>query len=778
MCEANTEEHAKTALGVGDDQDQKDLPPSQAGATAAWIARSRPLRVLLSDSQAFRVLMFGSSISMLGTRISTVAFPMLVLHLYNSPFITGLVACAAIAPSMLFYIPAGVLVDQWNPRRVMLASELLRGLTIALVLVVLAIFRRHVSIWFLILAMVVEEILEIFCTLADRRYLNRMMKRDKVVSQQASIEVRTHAVVLAGRPVGPFLFSIRPILPFLADAVSFIVSVVSLLLLGAIDEPQGQAQRLIIREELGDIGQRFRRLKRYIGQGIGWLKRDRGQGISWLKRDRQALVTVSLMAMTSMVAQALILMFLVEAHSKQLSTVAVGVVLAASGAGGATGSFASRNVWAVVREYWLPIQMVAWSVTIACLALAGGRSAYWSAVAMFILGLTGAIGNVEFGTYLARKVADDMIAKVTGIGQMLAIGASALGPVLGGYAVQRFHVQGAIWILLVIVVLLAFASLLMPAASQLMARIFRAVNNFPWTANMPSVLIPSCACRPGSISGPVAFVDDPGDGKLPCTSGLDVDHQSFVWLDDGDAGVGGVIRDIKADLVVPVGVPVQASAMSFFVRLIVIEPAGQDCTGGRLNLRHVPCGPIMPNTHLDQVAFKRMTCSRASIRKSRGAAAVGGVWLAVWVDMGTAASSAYWTAAVQAREAGRPDRLFADEFAADLAGERGVDLLRRKESTRYFVARLRAAYARHVGEPDWEEDLRRLSSLSSEFVGLWALHEVAEFQPRVRTFIHQDVGPLTFTTSELRVSAAPEARLVVYTPADDETRKRLPDTRA
>jgi transcriptional regulator with XRE-family HTH domain len=100
-----------------------------------------------------------------------------------------------------------------------------------------------------------------------------------------------------------------------------------------------------------------------------------------------------------------------------------------------------------------------------------------------------------------------------------------------------------------------------------------------------------------------------------------------------------------------------------------------------------------------------------------------------------------------------------------------------EEHTRYMVARFRAAYARHVGDPDWEEDIRRLSGLSSEFAELWALHEVAEFQPRVRTFIHPQAGPLTFTMSELQVPAVPEARLVVYTPAEDETRKRLSLTR-
>ena len=93
------------------------------------------------------------------------------------------------------------------------------------------------------------------------------------------------------------------------------------------------------------------------------------------------------------------------------------------------------------------------------------------------------------------------------------------------------------------------------------------------------------------------------------------------------------------------------------------------------------------------------------------------------------------------------------------------------------MARFRAAYARHVGDLDWEEDIRRLSGLSAEFTEFWALHEVAEFQPRIRTFIHPQAGPLTFTMSELQVPAGPEARLIVYTPAEDETSKRLPLTR-
>jgi hypothetical protein len=99
------------------------------------------------------------------------------------------------------------------------------------------------------------------------------------------------------------------------------------------------------------------------------------------------------------------------------------------------------------------------------------------------------------------------------------------------------------------------------------------------------------------------------------------------------------------------------------------------------------------------------------------------------------------------------------------------------ESVRYQVARFRAAYARHVGEPDWEEDVRRLTSLSSEFAELWARHEVAGPALRTLRFRHPGAGPMTFTRAELDVAAAPDLRIAVYSPLDEATRARLPLTR-
>jgi hypothetical protein len=96
---------------------------------------------------------------------------------------------------------------------------------------------------------------------------------------------------------------------------------------------------------------------------------------------------------------------------------------------------------------------------------------------------------------------------------------------------------------------------------------------------------------------------------------------------------------------------------------------------------------------------------------------------------------------------------------------------------RYMVARLRSAYGRHIGDPDWEEDIRRLATMSREFSELWARHEVAEAEPRTLTFQHPQAGTLSLAASELNLPDLPEARIVVYTPRDDDTRARMPLTR-
>ena len=104
-------------------------------------------------------------------------------------------------------------------------------------------------------------------------------------------------------------------------------------------------------------------------------------------------------------------------------------------------------------------------------------------------------------------------------------------------------------------------------------------------------------------------------------------------------------------------------------------------------------------------------------------------------------------------------------------------LLNYAEEIPHLIARLRAAYAQHVGDPEWDENIRRLAALSPEFAEIWERHEVAGPAERTLRFRHPVAGLMTFTRTEYEVSAQPGLRISVYSPQDADTAARLPLTR-
>jgi transcriptional regulator with XRE-family HTH domain len=95
-----------------------------------------------------------------------------------------------------------------------------------------------------------------------------------------------------------------------------------------------------------------------------------------------------------------------------------------------------------------------------------------------------------------------------------------------------------------------------------------------------------------------------------------------------------------------------------------------------------------------------------------------------------------------------------------------------------MVAMLRAGYGRHVGEPEWESFIADLRAISPKFTELWARQQVAAPGSIEKIFRHAAVGEIGMTTTSLYVVAAPDTRIVVYTPKDDETRERIAWLRA
>ncbi|KAB7850265.1 helix-turn-helix domain-containing protein [Streptomyces mobaraensis NBRC 13819 = DSM 40847] len=103
-----------------------------------------------------------------------------------------------------------------------------------------------------------------------------------------------------------------------------------------------------------------------------------------------------------------------------------------------------------------------------------------------------------------------------------------------------------------------------------------------------------------------------------------------------------------------------------------------------------------------------------------------------------------------------------------------ADALDREDAKRAMAAKFRAAMADHLAEPAWKCLLKRLRDASPEFREVWERHEVIPpAANRQRVFRQARVGLLNLDHTNLWTGPHPGTRLLVFTPADEETHARL-----
>jgi MFS family permease len=211
--------------------------------------------VPLRRNRDFTLLWSGQVVSTLGSEISGLAFPLLVLSLTGSPAQAGIVGFARGLPYLLLYLPAGALVDRWNRKRVMLVADAGRAASIGSVAVWLALGRPPLA-WLAVVAFV-EGALFVFFQLAESAALPQIVAREQLPQAIAQNQARMQGAHVAGAPLGGALFGVSRLLPFVADAVSYAVSFVSLLFV----RPAFQESREPTQT----------RLRTEIAEGVRWL---------------------------------------------------------------------------------------------------------------------------------------------------------------------------------------------------------------------------------------------------------------------------------------------------------------------------------------------------------------------------------------------------------------------------------------------------------------------------------------------------------------------------
>ncbi|MGW5537837.1 MFS transporter [Streptomyces sp. NPDC004009] len=361
----------------------------------------------------FNLLWTGQCLSDLGGAMVELALPLLVLQQTGSPARAGLVGTAGLVTTLVCRLPAGVLADRYDRRRLMIVCDVVRLAGYALLGWAVAAGTANLPV---ILAVVVAgaAATAVFST-AEHAGVRNLVRPDQLTSAVARNEARTYAVSLAGPPLGGLLFGLGRALPFLGNALSHLLS---LLAVSRLRRPLQQPRPP--QTPSGPAG------RPSAAQGLRFLL-----GHPFLR----TLLLVA--APLNMAFTGMIFAMTLALRRAGVPAYLVGLAGAVFALGGLLGALAAP---ALQRRLRLPalIRLLCWA-TAALMAvgtlLAGTVQAAVPLAAAVFLGPT---ANAALFAHQAAVTPDHLQGRVVG-GVLLAAGsAAALAPALAGALLARF----------------------------------------------------------------------------------------------------------------------------------------------------------------------------------------------------------------------------------------------------------------------------------------------------------------------------------------------------
>jgi predicted MFS family arabinose efflux permease len=369
----------------------------------------------------------GRAISQFGTQVSLVAIPLYaVLALDAGPLQMGLLAAGAGIPRLLLGLVAGAWVDRLRRKPIMLATDLGRALTMAII--PLAALLGMASLELLIAVEVIMGLLTVVYQAAWVPYLPGLIGRGHLASANSKMIASNSVAQVAGPSLAGTLVGVlgAPV-TFVLDAASYLWSALFI-------------SRIEHSEELPTVTTTQRSLYREVRYGI-----------------RVLLMSPLLRALTGSHATIILAGHLFLAiyplymlNTLGLSAKGVGLVYAAGGIGGLVGSLITsatlRRAGTGPTIVWSAVLFGMFGVAIPLAVLVPAYALPLVLFAEFAQWMVLVIFQIAEGSLRQAVTPNHLLGRVAASDQVLANGLQPIGAFVGGVLGQVFGVQEALLI--------------------------------------------------------------------------------------------------------------------------------------------------------------------------------------------------------------------------------------------------------------------------------------------------------------------------------------------
>jgi MFS family permease len=310
----------------------------------------------LRRNRDFLLLQAGQLLSTFGSNMSTIAYPLLALAVTGSAVKTGYVGAVEFAPLVLLSPLAGVAADRLDRRRLMIMSDVAGAAAVGVLAT--AALAHHASYWLILVVAFVDSTAAVVFRAGSSGAFKAAVPQPQLADAASISMARASTVRLTAPPAGGALFGLARGLPFLADAISYAFSTVSLLLM-----------RTRFQEER-DPGAR-----RHFTEGLAYFWR-----LPFLR------TTIGMVAVSNFAASGAPMAVIILAHRHGLPSAAIGGFVALQGATLLLGSTLSpllRRMFPMrailLSEFWMALVFAGFLAypSVYVLAVAVSLHAFW-----------------------------------------------------------------------------------------------------------------------------------------------------------------------------------------------------------------------------------------------------------------------------------------------------------------------------------------------------------------------------------------------------------------
>ena len=373
-----------------------------------------PATVPLRRNREFLLLQAGQLGSTVGSSSAAMAYPLVVLATTDSPLLAGTVVVARILPGVLFGLLGGVAADRYDRKFLMITSDVARAVAVGSLAV--AILVDRLTFGHIVAVAVVEGSFSVLFGPAATAALRSVVATDQLPAAVSAQQARSATASLVGPPLGGALFGIGRAVPFVADAVSYTFSVVSLLL---------------IRTPFQDRARGGTAPRRGLSEGWRFL---------W---DQPFLRTTTfLYGLTNFVGPGVLLGIVVVGERQDLSGGTIGALLAAFSGGLLVGSAVSGRLRrALSRRAILLLELCAWPLIVLFVAW---PNAYVLAAAILPAAIAIPVTDSVVVGHRLTITPDHLIGRVESVRSTIALALAPLGSLLAGFLLGAFSPRVAL----------------------------------------------------------------------------------------------------------------------------------------------------------------------------------------------------------------------------------------------------------------------------------------------------------------------------------------------